>query len=80
MFIYAGLIAAIGLGNRLYAAARWRLAASDVEGKGYSPSALSRVYTSYRKHLGVPAIGKNHNELWGWVSVPTRLQSLLVGR
>ncbi|WWC71775.1 uncharacterized protein I206_105734 [Kwoniella pini CBS 10737] len=42
-------------------------------------SIRSRTYTWWRKNITLPAsFGYRHAQPWGWVSIPTRLQSILI--
>nr|XP_018261247.1 uncharacterized protein I303_05683 [Kwoniella dejecticola CBS 10117]OBR83405.1 hypothetical protein I303_05683 [Kwoniella dejecticola CBS 10117] len=39
----------------------------------------SQIYTWWRKNVTLPAaFGYRHAQPWGWVSIPTRLQSILI--
>ncbi|OCF57482.1 hypothetical protein L486_04940 [Kwoniella mangroviensis CBS 10435] len=84
--IYLFLILAvfIGLFNRLLSFSVHRHIATSPEEANIpntrgSSSRLSRGYTWWRKKVTTPALfGYRHSQPWGWVSIPTRLQSILI--
>lgn len=68
----------VGLANRLLAHAAKRGA---VTWTGNVLAPWPHAYTWYRRHIGVPAMmGYRHVQPWGILSIPTRLQSILVSR
>lgn len=78
MFLLMALMVLIGVTNRIHHLLRRRMYASDPEGR---PSHGSRLGTWYEKRLGTPALwGERHLQAtgWGFLSVPTRIQGLLV--
>lgn len=66
----------IGVGNRVLAALAQRGA---VRWTGNVLAPWPRLYTWYRRHIGTPAmVGYRHVQPWGILSIPTRLQAIMV--
>lgn len=80
MFLLMGVMVLIGVTNRIHHILRRRMyTAGDDEGR---PAHGSYLKTWYAKHLGTPALwGDRHLQAsgWGFLSIPTRIQGLLVG-
>ncbi|WRT68183.1 uncharacterized protein IL334_005158 [Kwoniella shivajii] len=84
VYLFMGVAVMIGLINRLISLYVHRYVTSSPEAT--SPpattsrrSALSKVYTLWRRHVTTPALfGYKHSQPWGWVSIPTRLQGILI--
>lgn len=83
MYLLLGVMLVIGLINRAWTAYMYsRPLRHDAEAhapRAASGGALSRPYTWYRAHIGVPAtFGYRHLQPWGMLSIPTRIQAILV--
>ena len=54
---------------------------SGVTGKGATPGVgfINKVHNFLSKHILLPAtFGYRHIQPWGWCTIPTRIQSILV--
>lgn len=85
MYLLLGIMLVIGTGNRLFAALSKHVNRGDPEdmhlGAPVRDTLISKVYTWYLRRIAVPAtFGYRHMQPWGWLSIPTRIQAILVSR
>ena len=92
MYVLAAGVIFFGVFNRLLAFVVHRLLARgplplDAErsaalaGKGTAPNSglITKLHNLFAKHVLLPAtFGYRHIQPWGWCTIPTRLQSILV--
>lgn len=86
LWLLLGLMVIVGVINRVLTAyvAHSHRNSVDAEAAGLSgakPSSTftTRAYTWYRANVSTPALlGYRHLQPWGWVSIPTRLQSIAI--
>ncbi|ORY28146.1 ferric reductase like transmembrane component-domain-containing protein [Naematelia encephala] len=82
MYILFGATVVFGIINRLigYMARKSPLGAEESGGYPASKdSFLTRLNDMYARHLSTPALlGYRHCEPWGWLTIPTRLQGVLI--
>nr|XP_019044447.1 hypothetical protein I302_06358 [Kwoniella bestiolae CBS 10118]OCF23377.1 hypothetical protein I302_06358 [Kwoniella bestiolae CBS 10118] len=84
VYLFLIVIVLIGLCNRLLCLMVNRNLPDspedpDVPRSTRSPTIWSRGYTWWRKNVTMPALfGYRHSQPWGWVSIPTRMQSILI--
>ncbi|WWC90930.1 uncharacterized protein L201_005868 [Kwoniella dendrophila CBS 6074] len=85
VYIFLGIAVVIGVINRLISLSFYRRHISSSLEDTNSPartndqSISTRSYTWWRKHITMPALfGYQHSQPWGWVTIPTRLQSVLI--
>lgn len=85
MFLLLAIMLLVGVVNRflVFLGTRRRLDVESGEGGHMvisSGSLWPRAYTWYRGNVGVPAaFGYRHVQPWGFLSIPTRVQTILIG-
>lgn len=92
MYVMAAGVVFFGVVNRIMAYVVHRLLArrplprdaersAAIVGKGAAPDTglFNKVHNLWAKHIVLPAtFGYRHIQPWGWCTIPTRMQSILV--
>ena len=87
MYVLAAVIIFISVTNRMLAIVfqshAFTKATRDVEGKPFTTTGrfgvIEKINNMWSKHILLPAtFGYRHVQPWGWCTIPTRIQSILI--